>query len=241
MTIKRNKKVAIIAAVLAVIMVGAASFAYFSDRVSTSETGTAGSVQLSDISFTGRLLDADRKDILNPGDERDLSFTVTNQGNKSIDVRETLVLEAFEADGTTPKNFTATGQAEYEIYLASDVEADGQGSYAPKDGATPIATRTLDRNKITYTPAHYTLNGKDSQDPHEVETGITSDSKANPYVLVFKGASDNSWQTTKIKVSALVEAIQHRNVQDNDAKWTTVRSESITLGASTYDVVPTEG
>ena len=235
MNIKRKYKIT--AMLLAFILIFSATLALFADRASTEAEGTVGSVQLSDIDLSGKLLDEDGKNILNPGDMRDLSFTVTNEGNMSVDVRETIVLRAFDEEGN-PISFSNGNQAEFEIYHRNDVVANQYGSYSPKPGAQPLSSKLLQGNKITYSPVRYILNGNESENPREIETGIISDSKTNDYVLVYKGETDNNWQGSQLYVSALVEAIQHRNTDDENNKWQTISTKTITFGAENVLVVP---
>ena len=75
----RNLKNAL-CGLLAAILLFSCTFAYFSDNASTQVTGTAGTVALS-MDSNINLLNPDGKDIINPGDMRDGSFTVTNGCN----------------------------------------------------------------------------------------------------------------------------------------------------------------
>ncbi len=270
-----NKKVTAVALSASVVLTLGASLAYFTDRADTTASGTAGTVAI-DLASNMDLTDADGKDILNPGDLRDTSFKVTNEGNKSIDVRETIVLEAFESDGTTRKAMTeVNGQAEYDIYRLEDVEQDSNGSWKPKAGKSPLAVRSTDltNGRITYEVPQYTLNGSSTAGAsegigfraqnngesdaeyasalseyiaahpevdadRELETGVTSISADQPFVLVFRGSSGNSYQNTVVKISVLTQAKQHRNT--GDETWNDLRSESITFGGGTVSAVNPE-
>lgn len=270
-----QKKIAAVALSAATVLTLGASLAYFTDRADTTASGTAGTVAI-DLASDLDLTDADGKNILNPGDLRDASFKVTNEGNKSIDVRETIVLEAFESDGTTKKALTeVNGQAEYDIYRLEDVEQDANGSWKPKSGKSPLAVRTTDltNGKITYEVPQYTLNGSSTAGAsegigfraqnngesdaeyasalaeyaaahpevdaeRELESGITSISADQPFVLIFRGDSGNSYQNTIVKLSVLAQAKQHRNT--GDGTWNDIKSESITFGGGTVSAVNAE-
>ena len=80
----------------------------------------------------------------------------------------------------------------------------------------------------------YTLNGTGTA--AETESGVSATDHSADYVLVFKGASSNAFQDADVKVSLLAEAKQHRNTDGNT--WTTVSSESITLGNGNVNAVP---
>ena len=92
LVLTRKKAAAIALSASAVLTLGA-SLAYFTDRADTTATGRAGTVAI-DLASNVDLLSEDGKAILDPGDMNDASSTITNQGNKSIDVRETIVLSS---------------------------------------------------------------------------------------------------------------------------------------------------
>ena len=229
---KKNKNLkGFICMALALVMVLGSSFAYFTDRADTSASGTAGTVGV-DLTSDINLLDEDGKDILNPGDIRDGSFGVENTGNKSIDVRTTIVLTSSVAMDKT------AAQAEYELYLKDDVEfVEGKG-WMPKDGAQPLEVRSIseDGKTITYNLPDYILNGNEDfgDDKREIEDGITTDSHDNDFVLIFKAGSSNEFQDSTVQLDVLVEAKQHRNT---GAGWDIVAQESYTVGNLTQDAV----
>ena len=225
-------------ALLAIIMLFGASFAYFSDYATSQANGTAGTVALS-MDSNINLLDAEGRDILNPGDMRDGSFEVTNEGNKSVDVRTTIVLTAQDYAGN-PVTFTgdATTQSEYDLYLRDDVEyVEGRG-YMPKEGAQPLQVKSIDQDTITYILPEYSLNGNsDNYDEVETIDGVNEFSHVNDFVFVFKGESGNEWQDSSVQLDVLVEAKQHENTQ---AGWDIIAKETITSGAINQEVVKGE-
>ncbi|MEE0929984.1 MAG: TasA family protein [Acutalibacteraceae bacterium] len=232
-----NKKVASAAIAGAVVLTMVGSMAYFTDRATTDAKGTAGTVAIelaSDINFK----DANDMDILNPGDKRDASFSVTNKGNKSVDVRTTVALTAKDHEGQ-PIAFTgdANTQSEYDLYLASDVElVEGEG-YKPKASAKPIAVKSIDNNVIKYVIADYSLNGNSTLDEQETIVGVDTDAHDYDFVLVFKGETGNAWQASTIQMDVIVEAKQHENT---GAGWDIVAQESVTQGSLTQDAVMAE-
>lgn len=222
----KNKKRALAAGTLAGFCALAGTVAYFTDRVETSATARAGVVDIA--------LEADWTNVVNfnPGDKADLDYTISNDGNKSVDVRERLVVTSSVALDTA-------AQAEFEIYKAADVETDAAGAYVPKASAKPVtdgAQRIVaaDSKSITYVLPEYTLNGTGTA--AETENDVTATEHNADYVLVFKGASSNVFQNADAEVSLLAEAKQHRNTDSNT--WATVSSESITLGNGNVDAVP---
>lgn len=227
-----NKKIGAVCGIAALAVVAGASFAYFTDRADTTASGTAGTVGI-DLASDINLLDADGQNILNPGDMRDGSFSITNTGNKSIDVRTTVVLTSSVAMDKT------ADQAEYELYAASDVElVEGKG-YAPKAGAKPIEVRSIseDGTKITYAIPDYVLNGNEDFAERETEDGITSDTHDYDFVLVFKGNSANKFQNSTVTIDVLAEAKQHRNTA---AGWDIVAQETYSLAGEDVCAVVTK-
>ena len=233
-----NKKSALVCAGVAGALVLGASMAYFTDYAVTSAEGTAGTVAIA-LDSEINLLDANGMDILNPGDQRDGAFTVTNMGNKSIDVRETIALTALDREGN-PMAFTgdAESQSEFDLYLRSDVEEVPGEGFKPMAGAKPLAVKEINGNVITYTLPEYSLNGN-ADEYAEVETieGVDAFAKENDFVLVFKGEAGNDWQAAEITVDVIVEAKQHENT---GAGWDIVAQEQVSQGSITKDVVMAE-
>ena len=260
---KRHGFKAAIALSLAFVLLIGSSFAYFTDYATTQANGTAGTLAIaldSDIN----LLDENGMDILNPGDIRSGSFTVTNMGNKSADIRTTIALTAYDRNGQPiDLEGSATTQSMYDLYLAGDVElVDGQG-HKPKEGAQPLQLKVINGNVITYSIPEYSLNGN-SDLYDEVETitaginqlvspfapaefdfwfeeeiipGISSlpeYAKDCDFVLVFNTAAGNEFQGSVVRIDVIVEAKQHENTQ---AGWQLCEHEGIVVGSLSQDVV----
>jgi len=225
-TSKKNVKKAVLAGSLAAAIAAAGTAAFFTDRVETSADATAGTV---DINLTSAWADVEN---FNPGDKADIGYSIANSGNKSVDVRERIVVKSSVAMDTAD-------QAEFEVYKAADVEQDANGAYIPKAGAEPVtsgADRVVsdDNTSITYNIAEYTLNG--TGENAETEDGITATENASDYVLVFKGSSSNEFQGAEASIDLVTEAKQHRNTGVDT--WTEISTESVTVGGSSIDVVP---
>lgn len=223
---KKNTKRTIAVGSLAGLLALTGSFAYFTDRVEDKAVATAGVVDLA--------LESDWQDVLNfnPGDQLDLGYEIHNEGNKSVDVRERIVVKSSVA-------MDPSDQAEFEVYRAADVEQADNGSYVPKQGAEPVATGedrivSDDNTSITYEISQYTLNGTGAN--AEVEDGINETSKASDYVLVFKGESANQFMAAETTVDLVAEAKQHRNTDDDT--WAAISTESVTVGGAAMNVVP---
>ena len=201
--------------------------AYFTDRETATATATAGTV---DLALTEAWADVSN---FNPGDMADFSYEISNDGNKSVDVRETIVLKSSVA-------MDAATQAEFELYRANDVEQAANGAYVPKNGAQPITegvNRVVanDNMSIKYIIDEYVLNGTGAN--AEVEDGVDASTHESDYVLVFRDSSSNAFQGAELTVDLLAEAKQHRNTDDNT--WATVATDSVTMGGAAVDAVPT--
>lgn len=131
----------------AAMLVG--SFAYFTDRVETKAQVTAGTVGITEAdTWAANLKDGPQSlNNLNPGDSRSLKFSITNTGNKAVDVRHTIQLSVVDAAGN-PKVLSEGADVnleqllQFDIYKASDVEKmskdNGNMGYQLVDGVKPI-------------------------------------------------------------------------------------------------------
>lgn len=244
------------------------TFAYFTDRVEHKATGTSGNVQIESTAFAGAndtnvLVDRDGNDNLNPGDVRDLTFTVSNMGNKAVDIRHTIKLVAKDSTGAALALNEEAGQAEFDIYKAGDVTYTAKAGYVIAENAKPVfssdsvtntlgASRTLTGNTITYTFADTTLLGKEGAANSErienaalaadtdvegfIDVNDTKDAVTYKYVLVFRNTSLNKFMNSGIQIDMVVEAKQHYNTNDT---WATVAVQEFTAGNLTINAVPT--
>lgn len=149
---KNNKKIVALGTACALVAT-VGTMAYFTDRVESQASATAGTVGITTANtWADNLKDADGNlvlDNLNPGDSRSLAFSVTNTGNKAIDVRHTLKLSVEDAAGA-PKamemraDVAGLEMLQFEIFKASDVKTisneSGNIGYVLEDGAEPLFT-----------------------------------------------------------------------------------------------------
>lgn len=244
------------------------TFAYFTDRVEHKATGTSGNVQIESTAFAGAnnanvLVDRDGNDNLNPGDVRDLTFTVSNMGNKAVDIRHTIKLTVLDQAKNALALTEEAGQAEFDIYKAGDVTYTDKAGYVIAENAKPVfssdsvtdtlgASRTLTGNTITYTFADTTLLGKEGAANSEraenaaltadtdvagfIDVNDTKDAVTYKYVLVFRNTSLNKFMNSGIQIDMVVEAKQHYNTNDT---WATVAVQEFTAGNLTINAVPT--
>lgn len=188
------------------LMVG--TFAFFTDRETHNAGATAGNIDLvfTDVSskdankVTGQtntddLVWTDNKitkdgDIMNPGDTFDMGYKLTNNGSKSIDVRQQLTLTS-------------------SVALTADAE-----EYTLKCGNVTI-TPTVSENKlsITYAIPDIILNGT-----IETETDGVAQADGQDYDLYldFAKAAANKFMDSTVSVKLDVMAKQHRNTTAAD-------------------------
>lgn len=222
----KKKPITLILSILCVASLIVGSFAFFTDRVESNIDATAGTLTLG---FTG--ITTSKTTNFKPGEGITLDFSLSNEGNKSADVLEVLVLSSSTAmtDGLNP--------AEFELYAASDVTlVDGLATV--NASATPLSVRTIssDKKQITYALPQFTLNGTGTG--AEVEDGITATSKASSYVLVFNSAAGNDFQGTDLTLYYEAQAKQHRNT--NDDTWSKIKSATVSFaGNDNHAAVPT--
>lgn len=210
-----NKKTKIsfsIAALSALIIVGS-SFALFSDRTELSTSGKVGtvSVNVSEV-------DMENASNINPGDNdnvsnlekttpHDITFTVSNEGSKSIRTRHTFVY-----------NLSSVGKT-LDPSVISILDSNGnelQGKELITDGNNNITA-------IKYTILSDVLSGVGTG--AEIETG--SDSTASyTYKLKMSKNAKNEYQGADIKMDVFVDAMQYRNTDNND--WVNIAQDTIT-------------
>lgn len=225
---KLRNKISVILGCAALVLLTVGSFAYFTDSTQVVLDATAGTLDLSlTQDWTGDNVSV--ADTFSPGKKLDLDYTLTNNGNKSADIKETFVITSEQALAGDP--------LELEIYEATDVTQDpATGFWKPNEGANPITTKSVseDNLKVTYDLAEFVLNGTGAN--AETEDSATSNSKTGNYVLVFKDSASNDFQGKKITIDYMAQAKQHRNT--NSDTWTTVKTATIDFAGESTSVVP---
>ena len=232
-----KKTLRLITILLSVTLLMGGTFAYFTDYVTTTAQGTAGTVSIQ-LNNMIDMLDEDGYDILGPGDMRVSKLELVNMGNKSIDVKTTIAITVNSENYDLSFSGDAHTQSEYDLYHIDDVQlVDGYG-YMPKDGATPVQAKTVSDNVIYYEIPEYSLNGNsDMYDEVETINGIGNYSYIYDYVLVFKHDTGNEWQDSVIAIDVVAEAKQHENTS---AGWHIVAKETVTQGSITKNVAVSE-
>lgn len=175
-------------AIMATLLIGA--FSYFTDYESTTLSAKAGTLALSMTDATEDLTGG--LTILNPGDVNDLTFTATNSGEKSMDVKAVITL-------TSSKELTESAH-EYKI----------------TDGQTELTGVLSDNRKtITYSVDDVLLSGSIEKD------GTDTSHKYN-YKLEMDSNASNAWQGSEVEVKVELFAKQHRNTDELSSDWTAI-------------------
>ena len=244
-TTVKNKRIkfAIAAVFASLILLIGASLAFFTDNVTGSATGTAGTVEISIDTSKLSLLNGDGLDNFNPGDGRLIDISVTNEGNKSVDLRQTfqVTMAPVGSDPFTALPNDASTPMGWAIYAAADCTAVN-GNYVPKTGTSPVAPTSNTTNAdgsttLVYVVPEVVLNGNPSDANAEVESGISTNKTVGQYVLVMIPASDNSYQGATVTLDIIAEAKQHRNTS-SITDWTALQTATVTFGTTDVSVVP---
>ncbi len=231
LTASKKKVIALVLAASAVMGISTTAILQFTD-VLTVDAGNfkSGTVEAE---IDGNVVDSDNPAFI-PGDARSTGFTVKNVGDAAVDIRSTVVLNCEKSlEGTN------TTQSIFDIYRKEDIQGDDTIGYSPKDGASPLGTKSIsnDGKTITYN-LEYSLDGN-----HEIASGYETidaangfDTGADTFVLLFNKSAGNEWQNVGVTLSVKAEAKQHRNTSGID--WAELQTSTITFNGSTDAAVP---
>ena len=234
-----KKKLTAVIAVMTVVTLLVGSLAFFTDREDAKATITSG--KASDIikvtpdgteegsKDPGTSLEnlweknnPDEQKYIEPGDDVDLSYTLTNIGEGDIDVKETIIITVKDASGAA-MNLTAN-EPEYRLFQAVQFDTNGaiDGVVGPLN---VVSIEQISDNQIKYTLAGFTL-----------EKG---EGAALAYKLVMNKYAGNAFQASTCTVDYLVEMRQHVDGIDADEQWDAMRTDKITFASqANYSVVP---
>lgn len=192
----RKRVIALGSAVIATVAVLGGTFAYFTGYDSKDLTANAGTLELELTNATDDLTNG--LTVINPGDSNPLTFTVSNTGEKSMDVKAVMTVSA-------PQAFTEAAH-EYKITDDKGVELTGE----------------LSENKqsITYTVADVSLAGSVEKDG--TLDGTTDTAHTFSYKFAMDAQAKNEWQDVTGTVKIEVFAKQHRNTSGLGADWVSI-------------------
>lgn len=222
----KKKRISAVLAVMCVAAMLVGSLAYFTDRVDANVTAKAGELELELSSVT-----TSKSAELKPGEGVKVDFTLSNKGNKSADVIETLVLSSSTL--LSEKN----GAAEFELYNEADVTlVDGVATV--KAGAQPLSVRTFGGNYTSGGKTYYTVKyvlpefplsgtGLGAEVERDGGGNAIGTSKASHYVLVFRADAGNAFQGVSLTMDYEAQAKQHRNT--DSTTWDTIEKTQISF------------
>lgn len=245
----KKKKIAIIASTLlaGASLTTASVFAFFIESKDTNTNSIAGNV---DISISN--LDISNKQNFNPGDENPetqlptghrngtehkLTYTVTNDGNKSVATRSVIDITV-----STPNN-TPMDPSVFNLYQTKDGKTTaikienakddsirngvilGQRLYVLNDG-TVVKDKPTDISTIKslrYIVLGPNLNGVG--EAAEIETNAVSNEANVSYAVALDYETGNEYQGCPVTFDVSVQAIQYRNTNAGD--WSTIYTDHI--------------
>lgn len=175
-------------AIIATLMMGA--FSYFTDYQTKTLQASAGTLDLEMTDATEDLTAG--LTILNPGDANELTFTASNTGEKSMDVKAIITVTADQA----------MNESDYQYKIT-------------KGGTALNGTLSDDSKVLVYTIDDVTLSGS-------VEADGDDTSYKYDYLFEMDADADNSWQNSDVEVKIELYAKQHRNTSGLDSDWTSI-------------------
>lgn len=275
----KNKKIIAIAgatAAAAVAVVGGA-LALFTDSTDKATDGTAGTVDVTasdltlsnpdninpgdydpDMPVTYIPTEGDPLyDETNPNKEvtisttpHDLTFTITNDGTKSIRTRHTLVLSVKDTDGnyldarklqlyedldgTNADMPSADEELTGKVYIAEDDTEYTNVSEIPED-------TLIKAIRYRFTPDIFDgvgLQAETEDDSTVKSDGEVAASKDYDYKLAMDMETPNSYQGATVTIEATFEALQYRNTVQDDWKVVSTKTFDASVASSTTEAVP---
>lgn len=198
---KKMTKKTVVAALLVGCLGVAGMSAYFTDQENQAANGKAGNINLTwadkDLTAKNSALEDttwksgfDADGVMNPGDSYDFSYTVSNTGSKSIDVKQQIVLKSSQE---------MLGDAkEYKLTITGG-----------NDTTAVVPTIENDNKTLVYDLKDIILDGS-------VETEAGSKSTTTDYNvrLDFDIDAKNQFMDSTVELDYQAYAKQHRNAPD---------------------------
>lgn len=192
----------------------------------------------------------------------DLTFTVANNGTKSIRTRQTLIItckqlvEVTSPEGAEPEMEEVTLDPSYLSLLIEEgteigsKEGLGKKVYVMSDESelTPEEYAALDEDsELTVVAIKYQLTPDifdgvgESAEIEDVSTVKNEDDVAEKlytYKLKMDKDTPNVYQGATISIDVIIEAMQYRNTANSDWETMTTQTVSGVLTGITQDTVP---
>lgn len=279
----KKKKIVLTTGVgaLSVIVVAGSAFALFTDKADDALIGTAGTVDVNVADF--KLSDNDNinpgdndpdlpteyiptegdplYDPTNPTKavpvkttDHNLTFTVTNDGTKSIRTRHTLVVSVHDDNGATLDarrlqlyemlDLTGAAKTKAENELTGKTyiyEADGAEQRVDNVEAIPDGV-TVKAIEYRFTPDVFEGTGLSAEKEPELANAVRADGGAATkdylYDLALDMETPNSYQGASVSIEATIEAMQYRNTIQDDWKTVSTKTFSATVAGTSDNQVP---
>lgn len=176
--------------------------------ISASKTGTNGIQSKNefavDKAWSGAFISGNG--VTNPGDVFDLSYTLANNGSKSMDVCQQLVVTSSQP--------MTLGAEEYQLTITGG-----------RNATKVPGVLSNDRKTITYDLQDVILDGSD-----EKETGALTNTQFTVQLQYLRDAK-NAFMDSGVTISYKAQAKQHRNTDPNDwVSWTAFESSYEQIG-----------
>ena len=201
----KKKFLGIGAAICALSLAAVSSFALFTDTASISGATKAGNVSIgidaTDINT--QLLN------FNPGDSRDLTYTLENTGNKSIYVSDTITLTVTPNDAYKGKDGKKTDSKDLPIKLVGIGNTNTSAQISGDSKINDDGSYTITYHPTDKTNALGELSGTGLL--KEVLADHTETSLVRNCQLTFDKSAGNFYQNCDVKVDVKVNAVQHAN------------------------------
>lgn len=179
----------------------------------------------------------------------DLTFSITNNGTKSIRTRHTLVISVKDVNGDyldarrfqLYEDIEESGKVDTALMPEAAQELTGKVYVAADDKEYTSEEQIPDGTLIKavryrFTPDIFDGTGLQAE-TEEVSSVKATDgpaSKAYDYKLAFDMESTNSYQGASLSIEAVFEAMQYRNTVQDD--WSVVSTQSFTAEVATSSV-----
>lgn len=223
----------------ALTLVGFGTFAFFTNNDTQDLTATAGTVDVklengTLLTNAGNINPGDNDPATNtdkdrrPGTDHKLSFTVNNEGNKSLKTRNVLTIKMADDKSKLNPNVFFFTKNNVELVAKYYTMEDGSDiPVAEYDGTSTIKA-------VKYIVDAQVLDGKGdplsadgTRGEAEVENAVQTTSANYEYTFGMSSKATDEYQGQNISIKIDVQAMQYRNTKDSD--WKTLFSDGLSV------------
>lgn len=159
----------------------------------------------------------------------DLTFNVSNTGNKSIRTRQTIIVTCKDTKENVLDPSYLSLLVEKGVEIGSNKEIEKK-SYILDNGNEVTEIKKDDKiTAIKYQIISDTFDGVGKAAELEEETTVKNEKDvavtSYTYLLKMDSATPNQYQGAKINIDIVIEAIQYRNTANSD--WQVMSTQSI--------------